>query len=96
MRHARQGRKPVFKGENDEVLKTINGIFEATGGKGIVVYDRGGDRPAFYGDFIEKGRDFIVRAKSRSVLSWNGLHEISFVETTKDIGVDFALAARFT
>ena len=56
----------------------------------------GGDRPAFYGDFIEKGRGFIVRVKSRSVLSWNGLHEISFVETTKDIGVDFAIAARFT
>jgi len=39
----------------------------------------GGDRPAFYGDFIEKGRDFIVRVKSRSVLSWNGLHEIRFL-----------------
>ncbi len=70
---------PGFKGENDEVLKIINDIFEATGGKGVVVYDRGGDRPAFYGDFIEKGRDFIVRVKSRSVLSWNGLHEISFL-----------------
>ena len=72
-------RAPGFKGENDEVLKTINDIFEATGGRGIVVYDRGGDRPAFYGDFIEKGRDFIVRVKSRSVLSWNGLHEIGFL-----------------
>ena len=72
-------RAPGFKGENDEVLKIINDIFEATGGKGVVVYDRGGDRPAFYGDFIEKGRDFIVRVKSRSVLSWNGLHEISFL-----------------
>ena len=72
-------RAPGFKGENNEVLKIINDIFEATGGKGIVVYDRGGDRPAFYGDFIEKGRDFIVRVKSRSVLSWNGLHEISFL-----------------
>ena len=72
-------RAPGFKGENDEVLKIINDIFEATGGKGIVVYDRGGDRPAFYGDFIEKGRDFVVRVKSRSVLSWNGLHEIGFL-----------------
>ena len=72
-------RAPGFKGENDEVLKVINDIFEATGGKGIVVYDRGGDRPAFYGDFIEKGRDFIVRVKSRSVLSWKGLHEIGFL-----------------
>ena len=61
------------------MLKAINDIFEATGGKGVVVYDRGGDRPAFYGDFIEKGRNFIVRVKSRSVLSWNSLHEISFL-----------------
>ena len=27
-------RAPGFKGENDEVLKIINDIFEATGGKG--------------------------------------------------------------
>ncbi len=72
-------RAPGFKGENEEVLKIIDDIFEATDGKGIVVYDRGGDRPAFYRDFMEKGRDFIVRVKSRSVLSWNGLHEISFL-----------------
>ena len=72
-------RAPGFKGENDEVLKIINDIFEATDGRGVVVYDRGGDRPAFYGDFIEKGRDFIVRVKTRSVLSWNGLHEVSFL-----------------
>ena len=72
-------RAPGFKGENDEVLKIINDVFTATNGRGIVVYDRGGDRPAFYGDFIEKGRDFIVRVKSRSVLSWNGLHEIAFL-----------------
>ena len=72
-------RAPGFKGESDEVLKIINGVFDATGGKGVVVYDRGGDRPAFYGDFIEKGRNFIVRVKSRSVLSWRGLHEIRFL-----------------
>ena len=30
-----------FKGENGEVLKIINDIFEATGDKGIVIYDRG-------------------------------------------------------
>ena len=72
-------RAPGFKGESDEVLKILDDVFDATGGNGIVVYDRGGDRPAFYGDFIEKGRDFIVRVKSRSVLSWRGLHEIRFL-----------------
>ena len=68
-------RSPGFKGENDEVLKIIKEVYAATGGKGVVVYDRGGDRPAFYTYFIENERDFIVRLKGRSVLSWGGMHE---------------------
>lgn len=72
-------RAPGHKGENDEVLKIVRDVFGATGGKGIAVYDRGGDRPAFYGYFIEEDIDFIVRVKSRSVLSWKGLHEIRFL-----------------
>ena len=30
-------------------------------GRGTIVYDRGGDRPAFYKAFIENGWDFIVQ-----------------------------------
>ena len=69
-------RSPGFKGENDEVLKIVKAVYAATGGKGLVVYDRGGDRPAFYDCFIEENRDFIVRLKGRSVLSWGGMHEV--------------------
>jgi hypothetical protein len=69
-------RSPGFKGENDEVLKIVKAVYAATGGKGVVVYDRGGDRPAFYDYFIEENRDFIVRLKGRSVLSWGGMHEV--------------------
>ena len=69
-------RAPGFKGENDEVLKIVKEVFRATGGKGIAVYDRGGDRPAFYDYFMEEERDFIVRLKGRSVLSWGGMHEV--------------------
>ncbi len=69
-------RSPGFRGENDEVLKIIRAVYAATGGKGTVVYDRGGDRPAFYDYFIWEGRDFIVRLKGRSVLSWGGMHEV--------------------
>ena len=61
---------------DDEVLKIIRAVYAATGGKGTVVYDRGGDRPAFYDYFIGEGRDFIVRLKGRSVLSWGGMHEV--------------------
>ncbi len=57
------------------IEECIYGI-QTTGGKGIAVYDRGGDRPAFYDYFMEEGRDFIVRLKGRSVLSWGGMHEV--------------------
>jgi len=69
-------RAPGHTGENDEVLRIITLVMVATGGKGILVYDRGGDRQAFYRAFIENGWDFIVRLKARSVLSWKGMHEI--------------------
>ena len=69
-------RAPGFKGENDEVLNIIKSVYDATGGKGIMVYDRGGDRPAFYAYLIENSRDFIIRLKGRSVISWKGLHRV--------------------
>ena len=74
--------RPIYTEErlsrnmDDEVLKIVKAVYAATGGKGVVVYDRGGDRPAFYDYFIEENRDFIVRLKGRSVLSWGGMHEV--------------------
>ena len=69
-------RAPGHTSENDEVTRIIASVMAATGGRGTIVYDRGGDRPAFYKAFIENGWDFIVRLKGRRVLSWKGLHEI--------------------
>ena len=68
-------RSPGFRGENDEVLKIIKAVYAATGGKGVAVYDRGGDRPAFYGYLIGEGQDFVIRLTGRNVLSWRGMHE---------------------
>ena len=45
-------------------------IIAATGGRGIFIYDRGGDNIEFYRYFLEKNVDFIVRLKSRYVFSW--------------------------
>ena len=70
-------RAPGFKGENDEVLKILRAVYDATGGKGITVYDRGGDRPAYYDYIIGNGRDFVIRLTGRNVLSWRGMHEAS-------------------
>ena len=68
-----------YKGENDEVLNLIMLIMIATGGNGILVYDRGGDRPAFYKAFIENGWDFIIRMTGRIVESWNGRRDIRWL-----------------
>jgi hypothetical protein len=61
-------RAPGFKGENDEVLNIVKSVYDATAGKGVMVYDRGGDRPAFYAYLIENNRNFIIRLKGRSVI----------------------------
>jgi len=58
------------KGENEEVLDILRTIDGATGGKGIRVYDRGGDRPAFYDYYLDNGRKFITRLNERDLVSW--------------------------
>ena len=88
-------RAPGFKGENDEVLKIVKEVFRATGGKGIAVYDRGGDRPAFYDYFMEEGRDFIVRLKGRSVLS-SGAKSSRNIWRTSESGLAKCRSSRHT
>jgi hypothetical protein len=61
---------PGFTSENDELESVFNVIIDATGGRGIFIYDRGGDNIEFYRYFLRKSVDFIVRLKSRSVISW--------------------------
>ena len=58
------------KGENEEVLDILREIDKATDGKGIRVYDRGGDRPAFYDYYLDHGRKFITRMNERDLWSW--------------------------
>lgn len=61
---------PGFTSENDELEAVFEIIIEATGGRGIFIYDRGGDNIEFYRYFLRKNVDFIVRLKSRYVISW--------------------------
>ena len=61
---------PGFTSENDELEKVFGIIIAATGGRGIFIYDRGGDDIEFYRYSLEKNVDFIVRLKSRYVFSW--------------------------
>lgn len=61
---------PGFTSENDELEAVFGVIIGATGGRGIFIYDRGGDNIEFYRYFLRKNVDFIVRLKSRYVISW--------------------------
>ena len=61
---------PGFTSENDELEAVFGVIIDATGGRGIFIYDRGGDNIEFYRYFLRKNVDFIVRLKSRHVISW--------------------------
>lgn len=65
-------RAKGYTGESDEVLRTLAPVERAVGRRGIYVYDRGGDRPAFYDHFLDAGMDFVVRLKERHLLHWRG------------------------
>jgi len=45
-------------------------LVSATGGKGIFIYDRGGDNIEFFRYFLRKDVDSVARLKSRHVISW--------------------------
>lgn len=52
-----------FDSENEQMLKAIRMVSAATGGKGIVTIDRGGDRRKLLKPLIDKDLRFVVRQK---------------------------------
>ncbi len=52
---------PDFESENQEILRCIDRVSEATEGRGIWVYDRGGDRINLIEPLLERGLSFIIR-----------------------------------
>ena len=62
-----------FTGENDKVPEVMGKIARACEGRGIYVYDRGGDGNWLFDFFVKEGLDFIVRlVGDRHLLHWNG------------------------
>ena len=62
-----------FTSENDRVLDVMRKIAKAAGGRGIYVYDRGGDGDWLFDFFLGERLDFIVRLVGcRTLLHWNG------------------------
>jgi hypothetical protein len=56
-------RAPDFVSENEEILKASSAVWEATGGRGVVVVDRGGDRIELLRPWVVAGRDLVVRMR---------------------------------
>ena len=71
---------PEYVSENDEVEQVIGQIASTTNGRGIFVYDRGGDGDNMFRFYIVHGLDFIVRlVGDRNLLNWGGKTEKSKV-----------------
>jgi hypothetical protein len=56
-------RAEDFVSENEEVRKATRAVLEATGGRGVVVIDRGGDRRELLRPLVEEGRSFVIRMR---------------------------------
>lgn len=57
----RSDKAPGFTSENDEVQDVVPAIARKTKGRGVFVYDRGGDRGGFFEKFMDMNLRFIVR-----------------------------------
>ena len=62
---------PGFESENAEIVGCIDRVAEATEGRGIWVYDRGGDRIHLFEPLLERQQQFIVRLVGNRNLIWN-------------------------
>lgn len=63
---------PGYKSENDEIEKVIDAVSVKTGGRGVYVFDRGGDRFNLFKSFHSRGLDFIIRLVGNRGVSFRG------------------------
>ena len=54
---------PDFVSENDEILKAIDRVSQATRGRGVWVMDRGGDRKKILKVLLNQGHRFVFRQR---------------------------------
>jgi hypothetical protein len=56
-------RAPGFESENEEILRAIRTVAGATGGRGLWVMDRGGDRRRLLVPLLDSGRRLLFRLR---------------------------------
>lgn len=62
-----------FVSENQEIIDAVRGVYRATQGRGIFVFDRGGDRGELYEEFLgDRPWRFIVRQRGDRHLLYRG------------------------
>lgn len=63
---------PDFKSENTQLLGVVDTIRKATGGRGIYVFDRGGDRVKLIKPLLQRKLRFIIRLRGDRHLVFRG------------------------
>jgi len=73
--HLRLGSSeaPDFVSENHQVLEVMRTIHEAAEGRGIYVYDRGGDRKAIMHELLDQGSRMVIRQVGNRHVTFNGM-----------------------
>jgi hypothetical protein len=65
-------RSPDFVSENEEIIKAMDLVGNATQNRGIWVIDRGADRDTLFESLLKNKRDFIIRIKNNRDLIHDG------------------------
>ena len=63
---------PDFVSENHQVLDVMHTIHQAAQGRGIFVYDRGGDRDSIMLPLLEQGSRWVIRQRGDRHVIFNG------------------------
>ena len=63
---------PDFVSENHQVLEVMRTIHEAAEGRGIYVYDRGGDRKTIMHKLLDQGSRMVIRQVGNRHIIFNG------------------------
>ena len=70
--YSQEGKVSRDWSENHELLRVVRRIMEASGGRGTLVIDRGGDRKTLMRPFLDAGYDFVIRQRGDRHVSWRG------------------------
>jgi len=72
-----------FESENKKILKAIERVYNASGGKGILVMDRGGARPEIVVNIDKNGHKYVIRMLSGKHIKDRNGNKLSLKELAK-------------